>query len=234
MGVDVSQEANKSLNSIIPDIIVKALHLQNGGTFGSELGGADHVGDLKTIGASSAYNGTSNERGGVVQGRENKVDIDYDTEAKKTDREVHGTPAGQIGPVQQQLREYGHKGRVLGPAIGCYGGASSDVRKLRDLAATELAQKHGEYYSMDFPRAKAMFKQRINREWGHHIARGWATLLLDRLRDYVGADGGPPTGAEALGDSLGPDAGVANTQWAHNNRYGQSVSHIHRHRDRGD
>ena len=169
-----------------------------------------------------------------MERRGENVDIEYGDEAKKSDREIHGTPVDQIGPVEQQLREFGHNGRVLGPTIGCYGGASSDVRKLRDLAATELAQKHCEYYSMDFPRAKAMFKQRINREWGHHIARGWATLLLDRLRDYVGTDGGVPTAAEAFNDSLGPDAGVANTQWAYNNRHGQSVSHIHFHRDRGD
>ena len=69
--------------------------------------------------------------------------------------------------MEQQLREFGHKGRVLG-----------------------LTQSHCEYYSMDLPRAKAMFKQCINREWGHHVARRWAALLLDRLRDYVGAVGG--------------------------------------------
>ena len=75
----------------------------------------------------------------------------------------------------------------------------------------------------------------VTENFGPHIARGWATLLLDRLRDYVGAVGGAPSGgAEAFGDSLGPDAGVTNTQWAHNSRYGQSVSHFHLHRDRGD
>ena len=57
---------------------------------------------------------------------------------------------------------------------------------------------------MALPQTKAMFKQRINREWGHHIARGLA-LLRDRLRDYVGADRGA-TEAEALGDLFGPDA----------------------------
>ena len=29
-------------------------------------------------------------------------------------------------------------------------------------------------------------QNRVNaRKWGHAIARGWATLLLDRLRDFV-------------------------------------------------
>ena len=30
-----------------------------------------------------------------------------------------------------------------------------------------------------------MFKQKLARKWGHAIARGWATLLLDRFRDFV-------------------------------------------------
>jgi hypothetical protein len=174
------------LNAIVPDIIAEAQNLKHGGSFGSDLGGADHVGDLKTIRAAASYNSASTVRGGVVEGRGKKVDSDYRKEFKKADREAHGAPADQAGPVEQQLREFGHKGRVLGPTTGCYGGASSDVRKLRDLAATELAQKHCAYYSTDFPRARAMFKKRINHEWGHHIARGWAALLLDRLRDYLG------------------------------------------------
>ena len=33
--------------------------------------------------------------------------------------------------------------------------------------------------------AKALFRQKLARKWGHAIARGWATLLLDRLRDFV-------------------------------------------------
>ena len=33
--------------------------------------------------------------------------------------------------------------------------------------------------------AKAMYRQKLTRKWGHIIAREWATLLLDRLRDFV-------------------------------------------------
>ena len=36
---------------------------------------------------------------------------------------------------------------------------------------------------MGFPQALGMFKRLLNREWGHHMARG----LLDRLRDFVGS-----------------------------------------------
>ena len=41
------------------------------------------------------------------------------------------------------------------------------------------------FYNIGFSEAKAMFKQKLARKWGHAIARGWATLLLDRLRDFV-------------------------------------------------
>ena len=82
---------------------------------------------------------------GAVQGREDTIDVEYKKDTKNADGEVHGRPADQIGPVGQQLLEYGRKGRVLVPTIGCYCGASFDVRKLHDLAATELAQKHGKY-----------------------------------------------------------------------------------------
>jgi len=32
---------------------------------------------------------------------------------------------------------------------------------------------------------RVQLKIRVSCKWGHAIARGWATLLLDRLRDFV-------------------------------------------------
>ena len=69
-----------------------------------------------------------------------KGHVDYESAVKKLDLRVHGTPAGVKGPIEQELLEYGHGGRVLGPVVGAYGGGSSDLAKLRDLAATELAR----------------------------------------------------------------------------------------------
>ena len=104
---------------------------------------------------------------------------------------------------------------MLGPVVGAYGGGSSDLVKLRDLAAAELARKHVGYYSMPLSRARGMFKRQLNREWGHHIARGWATLIHDRLRDYVGVDECDDH-APADEHYFGPDSGTAHAQWAHN------------------
>ena len=69
-----------------------------------------------------------------------------------------------------------------------------------------------------------MFKRHLNREWGHHIARGWALLLLDRLRDYVGAQeyGVHVQPGEHF---FGPDSAAAHTQWAYNNGHGARTNH---------
>ena len=38
--------------------------------------------------------------------------------------------------------------------------------------------------------ANSLYRHQLNRKWGHTIARGWARLILDRLRDYVGSHQG--------------------------------------------
>jgi len=53
--------------------------------------------------------------------------------------------------------------------------------------------------------AKAMFKQKLARKWGHAIARGWATLLLGRLRDFVVAPSSGGGNSSPLHDSQGVD-----------------------------
>jgi len=71
------------------------------------------------------------------------------------------------------------------PSIGHDGGASSDLSLILDLVAREMARKHTASYSIGFSEAIALFMQELTRKWGHAIARGWATLLLDRLIDFV-------------------------------------------------
>jgi hypothetical protein len=48
-----------------------------------------------------------------------------------------------------------------------------------------MARKHTAFYNIGFSEAKALFRQELARKWGHAIARGWATLHLDRLRDFI-------------------------------------------------
>ena len=91
----------------------------------------------------------------------------------------------QRGPIESELNEYGHRGRVLAPVIGRYGGASSDLSLILDLVPREMARKHTAFYNIGFSEAKALFRQKLASKWGHANARGWATLLLDRLMDFV-------------------------------------------------
>ena len=51
-----------------------------------------------------------------------------------------------------------------------YGGASSDLSPILDLVARELARKQTAFYNICFSEAKAMFKQKLARKWGHAIA----------------------------------------------------------------
>jgi len=51
-----------------------------------------------------------------------------------------------------------------------------------NVIVLQLAFEKGKY---PIERKNALFRQKLARKWGHAIARGWATLLLDRLRDFV-------------------------------------------------
>jgi len=99
----------------------------------------------------------------------------------------------------------------LAPVIGRYGGASSDLSLILDLVARELARKHTAFYNIGFSEAKAMYKQKLAHKWGHAIARGWATLLLDRLRDFAvapsseGGSASSSSSSSSLHDSQGVD-----------------------------
>ena len=83
--------------------------------------------------------------------------------------------------------------------------SSSLYSLILDLVARELARKHAAIYDIGFPEAKAMFKQKLARKWGHTIARGWATLILDRLRDFVVAPSSVGGNSSPLHDSQGVD-----------------------------
>jgi len=110
---------------------------------------------------------------------------EYHDRTKELDSELHGTQQDQRGPIKSELNEYAYNGRVLAPVIGRYGGAPSDRSLILDLIARDLARKHMAFCNIGFSEAKTMFKQKLERKWGHAIARGRATLLLDRLREFT-------------------------------------------------
>ena len=210
-GLPLGDRDRDITNGIIPDMVVDASEFEN--SAGSELGGAVHLVDMKTHASTSDHNSDSTTRGQVAKNRQDKVNSAYFKKAKWLDHVVHGSHPDEQGPVERELHEYGHNGRVLGPVIGVYGCGSSDLSLLRDLAAFQLARKHTEHHNMDFFQARAMFKKKLNRSWGQHIARGWASMLLNRLRDYVIPSTPSCTARPAYSDHYGPNSGVVNDQF---------------------
>ena len=78
------------------------------------------------------------------------------------------------------LKRY-NGGRVLVFVVGAFAEMSEDVSRI----AHDLARTHVSYYNDDAKRIKGMYRQRIQKAWGHTAHRGWARLLLDRARDII-------------------------------------------------
>jgi hypothetical protein len=120
--------------------------------------------------------------------------------ADKLGAEYH--QPGDATTFKSILNEYDKGGEVLGLVVGYTGEASSDVYCVADLVATRLASKHLDFVRTSESTAKAMQTQRICRAWGHSFARGFARVILDRVRDNL--DQAP--GSRNWGSELDADA----------------------------
>ena len=72
--------------------------------------------------------------------------------------------------------------------MGAFAEMSEDVSRICDIIAHELARTHVSYYNDDAKRTKGMYRQRIQKAWGHTAHRGWAHLLLNRARYLITHD----------------------------------------------
>ena len=93
------------------------------------------------------------------------------------------------------MREEGEEAgpRLYGQGIVvCFSGeASRDVHEIADFVALELASKHLTYYRTTMTNAKSLYTHRIRRTWGHSFARNFSRVLLERIRDNLGAGPAP-------------------------------------------
>ena len=69
--------------------------------------------------------------------------------------------------------------------MGAFAEMSDDVSRICDIIAHKLARTHVSYYNDGAKRTKGMYRQRIQKAWGHAAHRGWARLLLDLTRGLV-------------------------------------------------
>ena len=61
------------------------------------------------------------------------------------------------------------------------------------------------YYNDDAKRTKGVYRQRIQKAWGHAAHRGWARLLLNRTRDLIIDD---PAHRGVNGAAMPTDEGI--------------------------
>ena len=64
--------------------------------------------------------------------------------------------------------------------VGAFAEMSEDVSRICDIIAHDLARTHVSYYNDDAKHTKGMYRQRIQKAWGHTAHRGWVRLLLNR------------------------------------------------------
>ena len=72
--------------------------------------------------------------------------------------------------------------------MGAFAEMSKDVSRICDITAHDLARTHVSYYNDDTKRTMGMYRQRIQKAWGHTAHRGWARLLLNRAQDLITHD----------------------------------------------
>jgi len=82
------------------------------------------------------------------------------------------------------LKRY-NGGRVLVFVVGAFAEMSEDVSRICDITAHDLVRTHVSYYNGDAKRTKGMYRQRIQKAWGHTAHRSWARLLLNRTRGLI-------------------------------------------------
>ena len=146
--------------------------------------------DVKTIhGGTRQWYGCArarDDRSGAVAARAHAVHGEDLTEARRLDRERHGTPAGTIGPVQALLRTFP---TIRSLVWGHYSEASPDVHSLLAAVAERAADAWRAMGCRDRGEALGVLTSHYRRRWGLLAAREFARHRIRRV-PYVGAPRG--------------------------------------------
>jgi hypothetical protein len=102
--------------------VIRASYLSGSNGVDCDSDGSDHIVDFKTLQGLSHFDNTSTIPGATLEKRQKAVNEEYHDRTKKLDLELHGTQEDQRGPIESELNQYCHNGRVLAPVIGRYGG----------------------------------------------------------------------------------------------------------------
>ena len=164
-------------NKIIPDLVLRASYISGSNGDGCDLDGTNQIVDFKTLQGLSHYDNTSTIPGATLEKRQKAVNKEYHDRSRKLDSELHGSQQDQMSTATGAV--------FLPQSLADTGVLPLISPSFWTLSLGEMARKHTAFYNISFSEAKALFRQKLSRKCGHAIARRWATLLLDRLRDFV-------------------------------------------------
>ena len=184
---------------IIPDVVLVADNEPTLGGSGHErFGGLKTLLDVKTLSPRQDMYAIPSPTSGPIFGcpankRADLVNKQYHAHGRDLDASLNTG-----GTIIDEMNKYGKDGVVVGLVIGAYGEFSSGVHELADLIATKRATSYMNTHNMPLSQAKSMFLRITRREWGLYAHRGWANLLLKRIRTLIQPEGcgGPRVGTE--------------------------------------
>ena len=157
----------------IPDLLIAGLDGREGG------GRDERVFDAKVLHLSArnyaAAMKPSPSRGAAVAARAREVPGHYAGAAREMDRYYSGTAAGEVGPVESRLAEYGG---AVGLVFGAFGEASESVEVLLRQIGERLGHCHlVEMGERGVDNAAAVAQWQVRRAWAMTHWRESARLL---------------------------------------------------------
>jgi hypothetical protein len=186
-------DSERLMQGIIPDIIINA----NPFTIGTDplntvFDGKNTICDIKTLGPGKAYLKRNMDQQLPVNSRQDQVNREYHTNAKSLDRRFNGVSEdGEIGPIENEIRQFGHNGKVIGLVVGNYAEGSLYLHQLVEFISKHEAFNQQQIFGQssedrNFSRLKC--SKKIINLWGLTFHRGWARLLIERTALLIRKD----------------------------------------------
>ena len=148
----------------------------------------------------------------VVDARGAQVHEENVRKVRKVDRHSNGTPADQVGPMEQLFNSFG---RVRGFVIGAFGEFSKDLNDfLKHLAKVGAERKWKSMGARSSKEAAQIILSHNRRVLGIEAVRSHAELLLDRLSLHIGG-GGIKTAAARRKSSRNAHFSYKEAAWVH-------------------
>lgn len=168
-----SDEATKLRQGIIPDLHIKRL---------ADGSNDETIIDVKTLGPGESYKVKFPHK--ATEAKQTRVIQDYLRTARKLDASTTQATSNSMGPAEKHLRSC-TSGGVLPFVVGAFGGASPMLTGFAYELAKVQAADYSHAWKVDNKTALGLIKHNMHQELGLCLHRGWARLMLDRLKESV-------------------------------------------------